>query len=41
MTYRLIESGELKAIRIGKSIRVDVAEVARFVNERRSGDGAA
>jgi excisionase family DNA binding protein len=36
MTYRLIESGELKSIRIGKSIRVDVAELTRFIDERRT-----
>lgn len=40
MVYRLIESGELKAIRIGKSIRVDAAEFARFVDERRDGEAA-
>lgn len=40
MVYRLIESGELKAIRIGKSIRIDANELTRFIDERRGGEAA-
>ena len=31
--YRLINSGAVKAIRIGKSYRIEEAEVDRYLNE--------
>jgi len=31
--YRLIKSGDLHAVRIGKSYRIEEAEVDRYLNE--------
>ncbi len=35
--YRLIDSGELEVVRIGRSVRVPVAAVVEFVDRLRSG----
>lgn len=34
--WQLVKDGELKAVRVGRSVRIPVAELERFVTERAS-----
>jgi excisionase family DNA binding protein len=34
--YRLINDGELQAVRVGRSFRIDVAELDAYVQEHRT-----
>lgn len=36
--YRLIKSGQLRAIRVGKNYRIRESEVERYLHERVVGD---
>lgn len=34
--YRLVEQGDLPAVRIGRSIRIDPDDLSRFIEARRT-----
>lgn len=36
MAYELVERGEIKCIRIGRSVRVDPRDLREFVERRRA-----
>jgi excisionase family DNA binding protein len=39
--WRYVTSGELKAARVGRSVRIHLPSLRTFMEERSSGDGSA